>query len=211
MVIFLALVGGVGYWVYDYNTDPNGGQAKKEAAAVAQHEEDKTHAPGVGDCVKVQDPQGKPVPTIVDCGSVEAQYKTGEILPGQGMKCGPKFDYGIQHTASCGFDYTMCFTKLWPTGPGSGRRPLPWAYGRHHFCDGVTQLQVTPACSQSLPRARGLPHRSQSRRSPRACSSARRVDRDLLAVGGTPTGPCLLRDPMREGRQAPLECLSRGS
>ncbi|MFD5101763.1 LppU/SCO3897 family protein [Streptomyces albidochromogenes] len=112
MVIFLAIVGGVGYWVYDYNTDPNGGQAKKEAEAVAQHKEDKTHEPEVGDCVKVQDPQGEPVPTIVDCGSAEAQYKTGEILPGEGMKCGPKFDYGIQRTASRGFDYTMCFNKL---------------------------------------------------------------------------------------------------
>lgn len=112
MVIFLAIVGGVGYWVYDYNTNPNGGQAKEEAEAVAQHNEDKTHEPQVGDCVKAQDPQGKPVPTIVDCGSAEAEYKTGEVLPGEGMKCGPKFDYGIQHTASRGFDYTMCFTKL---------------------------------------------------------------------------------------------------
>ncbi|MGW7450159.1 LppU/SCO3897 family protein [Streptomyces sp. NPDC054787] len=78
----------------DYNTNPNGGQAKKEAAAVAQHEEDKTHEPKVGDCVKVQDPQGEPVPTIVYCGSAEAEYKTGEILPGEGMKCGPESPTG---------------------------------------------------------------------------------------------------------------------
>ncbi|MGW7199553.1 LppU/SCO3897 family protein [Streptomyces chryseus] len=57
MVIFLAIVGGVGYWVYDYNTNPNGGHAKKEAANVAQRQEDRKHEPEVGDCVKVQDPR----------------------------------------------------------------------------------------------------------------------------------------------------------
>ncbi|MGX1885468.1 LppU/SCO3897 family protein [Streptomyces sp. NPDC055287] len=111
-LLVLAVFGGVGYYVWDYNTNPNGGQAKKEAAGRAQYEEDKTHAPEPGDCVEIKDPQGEPVPTIVDCDSPAAQYKTGEILPGQDMKCGPKFDYGIQHTETRGFDYTMCFNKL---------------------------------------------------------------------------------------------------
>src|ERR1044071_9081332 len=48
-VIVIAVFGALGYWVWDYNTDPNGGKAKKEAEAAS-------HNPSIGDCVKVEDP-----------------------------------------------------------------------------------------------------------------------------------------------------------
>lgn len=111
-VVVLAVFGAVGYWVWDYNTSPTGGKAKAEASASAAAEEAKTHEPEVGDCVKVADPQGNPVPTIVDCGSSEAEYKMGALLPGQGQECSAEYDYGIQHSNRRGFDYTMCFTKV---------------------------------------------------------------------------------------------------
>lgn len=106
--VVIVLFAGLGYYVWDYNTSPTGGKAKAEASASAEAE---AHDPQVGDCVKVADPQGKPVPTVVDCGSPEAQYKTGELLPGQDQECGSEWDYGIQYYSSRGFDYTLCFTK----------------------------------------------------------------------------------------------------
>ncbi|GGR49414.1 hypothetical protein WEB32_13270 [Streptomyces netropsis] len=111
-LVMLAVFGGVGWYVWDYNTDPNGGKAKKEADRVARVEEAKEHNPKIGDCVKVQDPHGKPVPTIVDCGSPEAEYKTGAILYGPDKKCGAEYQYGIQYSGRRTVDNTMCFTKL---------------------------------------------------------------------------------------------------
>ncbi|MFI9307081.1 LppU/SCO3897 family protein [Streptomyces triculaminicus] len=111
-VIVLAIFGGGAWYVWKYNTDPNGGKAKKEAARVAQVEENKKHDPQIGDCVKVQDPKGKPLPVIVDCGSPEAEYKTGERLYGPAKECSSNFDYGIQYSSRRGADYTLCFTKV---------------------------------------------------------------------------------------------------
>lgn len=111
-VVVIAVFGAVGYWVWDYNTSPTGGKAKAEASASAAAEEAKTHDPEIGDCVKVADPQGEPLPTVVDCGSPEAEYKTGALLPGQGKECSAEYDYGIQYRNSRGFDYTLCFTKV---------------------------------------------------------------------------------------------------
>ncbi|MFF5479656.1 hypothetical protein ACFY5C_20255 [Streptomyces sp. NPDC012935] len=111
-VVVIAIFGGLGYYVWDYNTSPTGGKAKAEASASAAAEEDKTHDPEIGDCVKVADPQGEPLPTVVDCGSPEAQYKTGALLPGQDQECSAEYDYGIQYRNSRGFDYTLCFTKV---------------------------------------------------------------------------------------------------
>lgn len=112
VLIILALFGGGAWYVYDYNTNPNGGKAKEQAAVDAQNEKDKKHEPKAGDCVKVQDPKGDPLPTIVDCGSPEAEYKTGDTLYGPAMECGSKFDYGIQYSNTPGGDYTLCFTKV---------------------------------------------------------------------------------------------------
>lgn len=108
-VIVIAVVGALGYWVWDYNTNPNGGKAKAEASASASFD---AHNPEVGDCVKVADPKGEPVPTVVDCGSPEAEYKMGELMPGQGQECSSEYDYGIRHYDRRGIDYTMCFTKV---------------------------------------------------------------------------------------------------
>ncbi|MEV4439941.1 hypothetical protein AB0K09_13100 [Streptomyces sp. NPDC049577] len=112
VAVVVAVFGGAAWYVWDYNTDPNGGKAKKEAARTARVEEGKTHDPQVGDCVKVQDPEGEPLPTIVDCGSPEAQYKTADKLYGAGKKCGPSSDYGIQVTSRRSLGYTLCFTKV---------------------------------------------------------------------------------------------------
>ncbi|MDC0772188.1 LppU/SCO3897 family protein [Streptomyces sp. HD] len=111
-VVVIAIFGGLAYYVWDYNTSPTGGKAKAEASASAEAEEAKTHDPQVGDCVKVADPQGKPLPTIVDCDSPEAEYKTGEMLPGTQLECDAKYDYGIQYSSSRGLDYKLCFTKV---------------------------------------------------------------------------------------------------
>ncbi|MEU5211768.1 hypothetical protein [Streptomyces sp. NPDC020742] len=111
-VIVLAVFGGVGWYVWDYNTNPSGGKAKKEAAQAAKRAEEKTHDPQSGDCVKVEHPNGDPLPTIVDCGSSEAQYKAGERLYGAGKECRSPYTYQIQVTQSRGIDYTMCFTKV---------------------------------------------------------------------------------------------------
>ncbi|MFE1879665.1 LppU/SCO3897 family protein [Streptomyces diastatochromogenes] len=102
-VIVIAVFGALGYWVWDYNTDPNGGKAKKEAEAAS-------HNPTIGDCVKVEDPQGSPVPTVVDCDSPEAEYKMGDRVVA-GQQCGTEYDYGIKVTRR-GSGSTMCFTKL---------------------------------------------------------------------------------------------------
>lgn len=111
-LVVLAIFGGLGYYVWQYNTSPTGGKAKAEASASAAAAEAKTHDPEVGDCVKVADPQGEPLPTVVDCGSSEAEYKTGAMLPGQGQECESTYDYGIQYRNTRGFDYTLCFTKV---------------------------------------------------------------------------------------------------
>jgi len=104
-VVMIAVVGAVGYWVWDYNTNPNGGKAKEEASVAAQN-------PRTGDCVKVADPKGEPVPTVVDCGSPEAEYKMGDQVFGED-ECSPKYDYGIRvHSNHRSMDYTMCFTKV---------------------------------------------------------------------------------------------------
>ncbi|MEU8034191.1 hypothetical protein [Streptomyces sp. NPDC049099] len=102
-VIVIAVFGALGYWVWDYNTDPHGGKAKKEAEAAS-------HNPAIGDCVKVEDPQGSPVPTVVDCDSPEAEYKMGDLVVA-GQQCGSQYDYGIKVTRR-GLGHTMCFTKL---------------------------------------------------------------------------------------------------
>ncbi|REK89346.1 hypothetical protein DY245_16410 [Streptomyces inhibens] len=111
-VIVLAIFGGGAWYVWDYNTNPNGGKAKAEASRAARAAENKKHDPQIGDCVKVQDPQGDPLPEIVDCGSTEAEYKTGDRLYGPDKECGSKFDYGIQFSSRRGADYTLCFTKV---------------------------------------------------------------------------------------------------
>lgn len=104
-VVMIAVVGAVGYWVWDYNTNPNGGKAKEEASVAAQN-------PEIGDCVKVADPKGEPVPTVVECGSPEAEYKMGDQVFGED-ECSSKFDYGIRvHSNHRSMDYTMCFTKV---------------------------------------------------------------------------------------------------
>ncbi|MFC5149863.1 LppU/SCO3897 family protein [Streptomyces aureoversilis] len=112
VVIVLAIFGGGAWYVWDYNTNPNGGKAKEEASRAAQAEENKKYNPNIGDCVKIQDPKGKPVPEIVDCGSGQAEYKMGEKLYGPDKKCSSAFDYGIQYSVSRGADYTLCFNKV---------------------------------------------------------------------------------------------------
>ncbi|WP_424893377.1 LppU/SCO3897 family protein [Streptomyces sp. XH2] len=112
VLVVLAVFGGGAWYVWDYNTNPNGGKAKKEASQAAQAEENKKHDPRIGDCVRIEDPQGEPLPVIVDCGSSEAQYKMGEKLYGPDKKCGPSFDYGIQYSSRRAADFTMCFTKV---------------------------------------------------------------------------------------------------
>lgn len=110
--VVIAVFGALAWYVYDYNTDPHGGKAKAEAAASAQASEDATHDPNIGDCVKVKDPQGEPLPTIVDCGSPKAEYKTADKLLGPDLKCDSKYVYGIQVHQSHQLDYTLCFTKV---------------------------------------------------------------------------------------------------
>jgi len=110
-VIVLAVFGGAAWYVWDYNTNPHGGKAKKEAAQAARAEENKKYNPQVGDCVKVHDPQGEPLAEIVGCGSPEAQYKTADRLIGD-ARCGSKFDYGIHVSIRHSSNYTLCFTKV---------------------------------------------------------------------------------------------------
>ncbi|MGE7438498.1 MULTISPECIES: LppU/SCO3897 family protein [Kitasatospora] len=110
--IVLAVFGGGAWYVWKYNTDPNGGKAKAEASRSAQAEEARTHDPSIGDCVKIQDPDGKPLPTVVDCNAADAEYKMARKLYGPDKHCGNDFDYGIQVTYNRGTDYTMCFTKV---------------------------------------------------------------------------------------------------
>ncbi|MFD7814126.1 hypothetical protein ACFV6E_14400 [Streptomyces sp. NPDC059785] len=112
VVVVIAVFGAVGYWVWDYNTSPTGGKAKAEASQSAQAKEDATHDPEIGDCVTVEDPEGEPVPTVIDCDDPKAEYKMGERLIGAGKECGSAYDYGIQVQQSRGIDYTMCFTKV---------------------------------------------------------------------------------------------------
>lgn len=108
VAMVVVLFGGVGYYVWDYNTSPTGGKARAAASASASA---AAHDPGIGDCVKVKDPTGEPVTTVVDCNSPEAEYKLGEMVPGANMECGSKYDYGIQyHRRTSG--YTLCFTKV---------------------------------------------------------------------------------------------------
>ncbi|MGX1761440.1 LppU/SCO3897 family protein, partial [Streptomyces lydicus] len=111
-VIVLAVFGGGAWYVWDYNTNPHGGKAKKEAAQAARAEENKKYNPEVGDCVKIHDPQGEPLAEIVDCGSAEAEYKTGDRLPGTGTRCGSPYDYGMHVSIRHSSSYTLCFTKV---------------------------------------------------------------------------------------------------
>ncbi|MFI8461549.1 hypothetical protein [Kitasatospora sp. NPDC085464] len=110
--IVLAVFGGVAWYVWDYNTSPTGGKAKAEATRSAQAAEAKTHDPNIGDCVKIADPEGDPQPTIVDCTSPEAQYKTAARLIGADKHCGKEFDYGIRYSSRRSTDFTLCFTKV---------------------------------------------------------------------------------------------------
>ncbi|PNE37166.1 LppU/SCO3897 family protein [Streptomyces noursei] len=112
-VIILAVFGGGAWYVWDYNTNPNGGKAKKEAARAERNAEAKTHDPHVGDCVKVDHPNGEPLPTIVDCTSPSAQYKMGARLIGANKQCDrSSYDYSLSVTGRRMADYTMCFTKV---------------------------------------------------------------------------------------------------
>ncbi|MGW0611933.1 LppU/SCO3897 family protein [Streptomyces sp. NPDC002788] len=99
-VVVPAVFGAVGYWVWDHDTSPIGGKAKAEASASAAAEEDKKHEPEIGDCVKVADPDGEPVPTVVACDSAEAEYKLAEWIPGKYRECGSECDYGIRYRNS---------------------------------------------------------------------------------------------------------------
>ncbi|MGW0732486.1 LppU/SCO3897 family protein [Streptomyces sp. NPDC002851] len=113
VLIVVAIFGGVAWYVWDYNTNPNGGKAKEEAAEAARLKEEEKKAINRGDCVKVKDAYGdNPAPTKVDCGSPDAQFKAGEMLYGPDKKCGAPYDYGIQYSSSRGGDYTQCYTKL---------------------------------------------------------------------------------------------------
>ncbi|MEU9125535.1 hypothetical protein AB0C96_37880 [Streptomyces sp. NPDC048506] len=111
-VIVLAVFGGGAWYVWDYNTNPNGGKAKKEAQRAARVAEGKTHDPQTGDCVKVDQVNGEPLPTIVDCASRDAEYKTGERLYGAGKQCGSSYDYAIEVVPHRRIGYTMCFSKV---------------------------------------------------------------------------------------------------
>ncbi|MEW2222860.1 hypothetical protein AB0939_26750 [Streptomyces sp. NPDC006990] len=111
-VLVLAVFGGVGWYVYDYNTDPDGGKAEAEASRSARIEEQKTHDPQQGDCVKIEGTDDDPLPTIVDCGSPEAEYRTGQRLFGPDKECPARYDYGIQYSSNRGGDHTMCFTEV---------------------------------------------------------------------------------------------------
>ncbi|MEV4434717.1 hypothetical protein [Streptomyces sp. NPDC049585] len=110
-VVLLAIFGGGAWYVYDYNTNPNGGKAKKEAERTAKVDEAKKHQPQRGDCVKIEHPDNDPLPTIVDCGSPEAQYKMGETLLGADKHCGPEYAIGLR-TVGRFSNSTMCFTKV---------------------------------------------------------------------------------------------------
>lgn len=111
-IIVLAVFGGGAWYVWDYNTNPNGGKAKAEASQAARARENKKHAPQTGDCIKVEHTNGDPLPTIVDCGSTEAQYKTGDRLYGPDKQCGSNYDYSLQYSGRHTTDYTLCFTKV---------------------------------------------------------------------------------------------------
>ncbi len=113
-VIVLAVFGGGAWYVWNYNTDPNGGKAKAEASASARAEENKKYAPQTGDCIDMQGTPDAPRPLVVDCGSPQAEYKTGERLDGGGRKCGPQYDTSIVYSGARfrSGNYTLCFTKV---------------------------------------------------------------------------------------------------
>lgn len=105
-VIAGCLIGGLGYWMYDYNRTPaDGGPSKAEV-------EDRKNNPREGDCVKIHDPDGSPKAEVVDCDSDEAEYRRGEKLDGAGQTCDESYDYGIQTSRRRGSSYTTCYTKL---------------------------------------------------------------------------------------------------
>ncbi|MEV0531330.1 hypothetical protein [Kitasatospora sp. NPDC050463] len=112
VAVVLAVFGGGAWYVWKYNTDPNGGKAKAEATRSAQAEENKKYDPKVGDCVRIQDPQGDPLPVIVDCKSAEAQYRMADTLYGPDRSCGSAYDYGIRYSSRRSTDYTLCFKKV---------------------------------------------------------------------------------------------------
>ncbi|UQA92434.1 LppU/SCO3897 family protein [Streptomyces halobius] len=112
VTVVLAVFGGVAWYVWDYNTHPNGGKAKAEASRSAQAEENEKYNPEEGDCVRILDAHGdNPTPEIVDCNSPEAEYKTGEQLSGTHAECeSPPYDTSIHYSGRS--NYTLCFTKL---------------------------------------------------------------------------------------------------
>ncbi|MFF7704483.1 LppU/SCO3897 family protein [Streptomyces lydicus] len=114
IVVLFAVIGGVVWWVVDYNTNPNGGKAAEQASASASAEAyNKRHNPQVGDCVKVTGSEDDNTlqMTIVGCDSSEAQYKTAEVLTGA-QECKPDTARAIslrgRHTVST----RWCFTKV---------------------------------------------------------------------------------------------------
>lgn len=100
------LIGGLGYWVYDYNATPSDGAPSK---AEADH---RKKNPREGDCVKIKDPDGTPEAEVVDCDSDEAEYRWGEKLDSAGQTCDESYDYGIKTSRRRGASFTTCYVKL---------------------------------------------------------------------------------------------------
>ncbi|MFJ9415685.1 hypothetical protein ACIRPT_16140 [Streptomyces sp. NPDC101227] len=111
-VIMLGILGGGAWYVWDYNTNPHGGKAAKEAAASASADDyDKKHNPKVGDCVKITGSDRDMEMTIVGCDSTDAQYKTGEVIGGH-EKCGPQYSRSIVYSYNHRPTTTWCFSKV---------------------------------------------------------------------------------------------------
>ncbi|MFG2135439.1 hypothetical protein [Streptomyces sp. NPDC048650] len=111
-VIMLALFGGIGWYVWDYNTNPHGGKAKKEAAQKAEiKENDRKYNPKVGNCVKITGSDDDVAMEVVDCDSSAAGYKTGEVISGD-ERCGPQYTKSVHRQPRLGAGTTWCFTKV---------------------------------------------------------------------------------------------------
>ncbi|MEU9112568.1 hypothetical protein AB0D04_12400 [Streptomyces sp. NPDC048483] len=111
-VVVLPFIAGGAWYVWDYNTNPHGGKAAKEASASASAEAyDKNHNPKVGDCVKITGSDDAMEMTVVGCDSSEAQYKTGEVLGGN-EKCGPQYTRSIVYSYDHRATTNWCFTKV---------------------------------------------------------------------------------------------------
>ncbi|MFF8369962.1 hypothetical protein ACF05W_14065 [Streptomyces lydicus] len=114
IVVLFAVIGGVVWWVVDYNTNPNGGKAAEQASASASAEAyNKRHNPQVGDCVKVTGSEDDNTlqMTIVGCGSSEAQYKTAEVLTGA-QECKPETVRAISLRGRHAVSTRWCFSKI---------------------------------------------------------------------------------------------------